>query len=375
MKEHRPQHDNGTGHRILIVDDEESSIRTLERIMQHYGYTALASTTEPRRVLPLFREFQPDMVLLDLRMPGLDGFSLLRQLSVRVPEGQFLPIVVVSGELASEAKQKALALGAADFIAKPYDMSEVHLRVRNLLRTRDLAGRLEDRVLERTRELATAEVEVASRLAFAAELRDYRDGAHVQRVGRNSARLARLLGLPDRTVELIRHAAPLHDIGKIAIPDAVLLKPDALSLEEWDVMKTHTTLGAQMLAGSRSPILQLAEEIALYHHENWDGTGYTPGLGGDDIPIAGRIVTIADVFDALTHVRPYKRMWSVDETVEWMQSMRGHKFDPRVLDALLELLAQPEEDEAADDLAVWPGLVEREQGAGGAIVSGALPLL
>jgi putative two-component system response regulator len=329
---------SASAHRILLVDDEELTMRTLERIMQHAGYTNLCSTTDSRRVLPLFREFDPDMVMLDLHMPGLDGYSLIRQLSVRVPEGQFLPIVVVSGDMSPDAKQKALALGAADFIEKPYDRTEVYLRVRNLLRMRDLTGRLEERVRERTRDLAAAEVEVANRLAFAAELRDYQDGAHVQRVGRTSAHLARLLGLPDEQVELIRHAAPLHDIGKIAIPDAILLKPDALTLEEWDVMKNHTTLGAQMLAGSRSPILQLAEEIALYHHENWDGTGYTPGLRGDEIPLAGRIVCVADVYDALTHQRPYKPIWSQQDAVDWMRGMREQKFDPQVFDALLAVL-------------------------------------
>jgi putative two-component system response regulator len=143
---------------------------------------------------------------------------------------------------------------------------------------------------------------------------------------------------PD-AVHCLRYAAPLHDIGKIALPDSILRKPEALSLDEWDVLKTHTTIGAQMFAGSRSPILQMAEEIALYHHENWDGTGYTPGLGGDDIPLVGRIVAVADVFDALTHERPYKAAWSVEETVDWMESMRGAKFDPKVLDALFAVLA------------------------------------
>jgi putative two-component system response regulator len=345
-----------TGHRILIVDDEELSIRALELIMKHYGYSDVSSTTDPRRVLPLFRDFEPDMVLLDLRMPGLDGFSLIRQLSVRVPEGQFLPIVVVSGDLSLEARQRALALGAADFIEKPYDRTEVYLRVRNLLRTRDLTARLEERIQERMRDLAVAEVEVAKRLAFAAEVRDYRDGAHVQRVGRTSAQIARMLGLSSDQVDLIRHAAPLHDIGKIAIPDSVLLKPGVLTLEEWDLMKTHTTLGSQMLAGSRSPILQLAEEIALYHHENWDGTGYTPGLSGNEIPLAGRIVAVADVFDALTHQRPYKRVWSQQEAVEWMHLMRGQKFDPDVLDALLAILESPEPSEPLEELSTnWLG--------------------
>jgi putative two-component system response regulator len=333
-------------HRILIVDDDELAVESLRMVLRAGGYSDVSFTTDPRRVLPLFREFAPDLVLLDLRMPGLDGFAVIRQISVRIPEGQFLPIVVVSGDLASETKQRALALGACDFIEKPYEAGEIRLRLRNLLRTRDLTARLEERVQERTRDLQAAEIEVASRLALAAELRDYRDGAHVQRVGVVSALIAERLGLPQAQVALIRHAAPLHDIGKIAVPDAILLKSDALSLEEWDVMKTHTTVGARMLAGSRSPILQLAEEIALYHHENWDGTGYTPGLEGEDIPVVGRIVAVADVFDALTHARPYKQAWSRAEAVDWMETMRAHKFDPAALDALISVL---DDDIVLDD--------------------------
>lgn len=351
-RQHRKN--NGSAHRILIVDDEEPSIHTIERIMQHSGYSDVTSTTDPRRALPLFREIEPDLVIVDLRMPALDGFSLIRQLSVRVPEGHFLPILVVSGDLAPEAKQKALSLGASDFVEKPFDRTEIYLRVRNLLRMRELTMRLDERVRERTRALADTEVEVASRLAFAAELRDYRDDLHVQRVGRTSAHIAHVLALPAEQIQLIRHAAPLHDIGKIAIPDAILLKPDALSLDEWDVMKTHTTLGAQMLSGSKSPILQMAEEIALYHHENWDGTGYTPGLKGEEIPLAGRIVAVADVYDALTHLRPYKPEWSRQESMNWMRGMRGQKFDPQVFDALCDVLAQHAEEEDLPELeSVW----------------------
>ena len=324
--------------RILIVDDEEPTARTLERVLVRYGFQEVRSTTDPRQVLAMFREFQPDLVMLDLHMPGLDGYSVIRQLTVRVPDGQFLPILVLSGDLSAEAKQKALALGAADFLEKPFDIPEVYLRVKNLLRTRELTMKLEERVRDRTRQLRTSEIELANRLALAAELRDYRDAAHVQRVGRTSALLAERLGLSPRDVELIRHAAPLHDIGKLSIPDAILLKPDALSLDEWDILKSHTAIGAQILTGSRSPILQMAEEIALYHHENWDGTGYTPGLAGEDIPIVGRIVAVADVFDALTQERPYKKAWPVADTLSWMQTMRGAKFDPAVFDVLIDVL-------------------------------------
>ncbi len=331
--------DELTSQRVLAVDDDEAVLGTVERILTRHGITEVYTTTDPRRVLPMFREVTPDLVMLDLKMPGLDGFAVLRQLTARLAEGEFLPILIVSGEVGVENKQKALALGASDFVQKPFDAAELLLRVRNLLRIREMTGTLERRIRQ-TASLATvAELEHVSRLALVSELSDYGDGAHVQRVGRTSALVGERLGMSADEVHRLRYAAPLHDIGKVAIPDSILLKPDVLTLEEWDVLKTHTTTGAQMFAGSRSPILQMAEEIALYHHENWDGTGYTPGLGGEDIPLVGRIVAVADVFDALTHERPYKVAWTVDQTVEWMESMRGAKFDPTVLDALLSVLA------------------------------------
>ncbi len=336
-------------HRVLIVDDEDLIVHALERVMRRQGYEQVQTTTDSRMVLSLFQEFQPDIVLLDLHMPGLDGLALLQQLGSRVPDDQFLPLVVLSGDMTAEAKQRALALGASDFVAKPYDAAEVTLRVRNLLRLRDFTGRLEDRVVERTRQLKSAEVDVANRMALVAEYRDYEDGAHVQRVGQLSAAIAQNLDRPAAEVELLRYAAPLHDIGKIAIPDSILLKPGPLSLDELDVMKAHTTIGARMLAGSNSPILQMAEEIALYHHENWDGTGYTPGLRGEQIPLSGRIVSVADVFDALTHARPYKTAWTLDETLGWMQSMRDRKFDARVLDGLLRAAHTLEQIESASE--------------------------
>jgi response regulator RpfG family c-di-GMP phosphodiesterase len=328
--------DGSTGndiHRILIADDEELSVWTLERIMRGEGFDQIRSTQDPHTVLELFDTFDPDLVLLDLHMPGLDGLAVMRQINGHTA-GSFVPVIVISGDLAPEAKRRALSLGAADFIAKPFDAAEISLRVRNLLRLRDLTGKLEQRVAERTAKLKAAEIEVASRLSLAAEYRDYPDGAHVKRVGHIAAILAEQLLLPDEIVELIGYAAALHDIGKIAIPDSILLKPGPLTLEELDIMKSHTTIGARIVAGSSSPILGMAEEIARYHHENWDGTGYTPGLRGEDIPLAGRITAVADVFDALTHPRPYKKAWSVRDTVDWMDSMRARKFDPVVLDAL-----------------------------------------
>ena len=327
-----------TAPRLLLVDDDEAALRVLEQVLARQGIYELYTMMDPRQVLPRFRDLQPDLVILDLHMPGLDGFAVIQQLRVRVPEGEFLPILIFSGDLTAESKQRALALGASDFLTKPFEMAEVHLRVRNLLQIRELTGRLSERVRQQTEQLQDSETELAARLALVAELCDYGDGEHVQRVGRTASIIAERLGLAEEIVRVIRHAAPLHDIGKTAIPDAILLKRDELSLEEWDTMKTHTTMGARMLTGSRSPILQMAEEIALYHHENWNGTGYTPGLGGEDIPLVARIVTVSDVFDALTHDRPYKAAWTSERAAEWISSMRDSKFDPRVVDALLDAL-------------------------------------
>ncbi|MFW6090144.1 MAG: HD-GYP domain-containing protein [Gemmatimonadota bacterium] len=347
--------DGAHPHRILIVDDEAASIRILERILRKAGYTEIEATTDSRRVLSLFKEFDPDIMLLDLHMPQLDGFAILKQIGARIPEGGYFPVLVITGDMNPEAKQQALSAGAKDFLVKPFDPVEVVLRVENLLDTRDLHNRLESRVRTRAEQLQVAEVDVAERLAFVAEFRDYFGGNHTQRVGRIAALIARALELPREEVDVIRRAAPLHDIGKIAIPDAILLKPGSLSLDEMDLMKTHTVLGAKMLAGSSSRILQVAEEIALYHHENWDGTGYTPGLEGDSIPLVGRIVAVADVWDALVHERPYKQKWQVDEALAWIEQQSGKKFDPDVVEAFLDIQSaedlprrDPEDDEWSD---------------------------
>ena len=325
-----------SGRRILIVDDEEENVKLLERILSKAGFTEIQGVQDPRRALSQLRDYQPDILLLDLQMPHLDGFDVLRQVRHRVSASEYFPVLVISGDLSREAKQRALSEGAKDFLAKPYDNVEVVLRVMNLLDARDLNRRLEERVNERTEEVRAAQVALADRLAMAAELRDYRRGRHTHRVGETAAAIAAGLGLPHDEVQLIRWAAPLHDIGKIGIPDSILLKPGPLTLEEWDVLRTHTTLGASLLSGSDSPVLQMAEEIALYHHENWDGTGYTPGLAGEEIPIAGRISALADVFDALIQERPYKKAWAREDAVQWISEQKGQKFDPAVVDAFLE---------------------------------------
>jgi putative two-component system response regulator len=201
---------------------------------------------------------------------------------------------------------------------------------------------LEAKVRERTRELEAAQIEIIERLARAAEFRDDNTGQHTERVGQMAALLARELGLPDAQVSLIRRAAPLHDVGKIGIPDSILLKLGKLTAAEFELVKTHTTIGARILSGSRFPLLRLAEEIAFSHHEQWDGRGYA-GLVGDTIPLAGRIVTVADVFDALTQKRPYKAAWPVEEAVAEIARQRGRQFDPQVVDAFLRVIGQQQQ--------------------------------
>jgi putative two-component system response regulator len=324
--------------RILVVDDHESSANVLERLLRSAGYSEIVTLTDSRKVLPTFRELEPDLLVLDLHMPHLDGFAVLRQIQPR--SGQvFLPVLMITGDTDSSVKEQALATGATDFLNKPFEATEVVLRLRNLLRMRFFMTQLETQVQERTADLRRSEVEIAQRLALAAELRDYAGGEHTQRVGSTSAVLAEALGLPSDEVETIRLAATLHDIGKIAIPDSILLKNGSLTLEEFDVLKQHTSIGARMLAGSSSAILQQAEEIALYHHENWNGLGYTPGLQEEMIPLAARIVRIADVFDALTHVRPYKTAWDADEAVNYVTENSGSIFDPRLVDVFVRVQA------------------------------------
>ncbi len=333
-----------TAARILIVDDQPSNVLLLEGILQEEDYSSYRSITDSRQVLPVFLDYRPDLILLDLQMPYLNGFEVMKQLRAQIPPEAFLPVLVLTADVTPEPKRQALAGGAMDFLTKPFDATEVILRIRNLLQTRALHLQLqnqnqllEQRVRERTADLEETQNEILERLALAAEYRDDDTGEHTKRVGQMAAQIAQALGLSEVEVELIGRAALLHDVGKIAIPDSILLKPGKLSPEEFSHMKTHTGLGAKMLSGGRFALLQRAEEIARTHHERWDGTGYL-GLHGDTIPVAGRIVAVADVFDALTNERPYKQAWPYKEAVEEIQRQRGRQFDPRVVDAFLEVV-------------------------------------
>jgi len=323
--------------RILIVDDQEANVLLLERLLRAYGYTDVHSTSTSLQAPALCAELRPDLLLLDLHMPGLDGYGVMDRLA---SAGGLVPIIVLSADITTEAKRRALSMGASDFVAKPFDHLEVLLRVKTLLESHRLRlelehhnDTLERQVRERTADLEQTRLEILHRLALAGEYRDDATQEHARRLGRTAALLADRLGLPRASVRRIGPAATLHDIGKIGIPDSILLKPGGLTPDEFAVMKRHVAIGAQLLSGSRAPLLTMAEEIAATHHERWDGSGYPRGLAGEEIPIAGRIAALADVFDVLTHARPYKQAWPLDQALGEVRTQAGRHFDPRVVGA------------------------------------------
>jgi len=334
--------------RILIVDDEPVNVDLLRRLLERAGFSRVESTNDSREAVDLYVKFRPDLILLDLHMPHRDGLEVMDELN-QIAEASYLPILMLTGDDTPEAKREALSRGAKDFLNKPFHSDEVLLRIGTLLETRFLYLQiqsqnqiLEAKVRDRTRELEAAQIEIIERLARAAEFRDDNTGQHTERVGQMAALLARQIGLSDTQVSLIRRAAPLHDVGKIGIPDSVLLKLGKLTPAEFEVVKTHTSIGARILSGSRFTILRLAEEIAFNHHERWDGHGYN-GIAGSDIPLAGRIVAVADVFDALTQKRPYKAAWPVSEAIAEIDRQRGRQFDPTLVDAFLRVIDQREQ--------------------------------
>lgn len=339
------QDEQGLGQmRILAVDDEESNLLLLRRILERDGYTHVDVMTDPLRVPEMFVERRPDLVLLDLQMPGMDGFELMDRLRPLTGDGSDVPFLVLTADATNETKRRALSMGARDFLTKPLDRVELLLRVRNVLQVKYLENclrqhnaQLEKEVTERTRDLEQARLEMLKRLALAAEYRDDDTQQHAWRIGRTCALLALELGLSAQEAQLIGNAAPLHDLGKIGISDEILLKPGKLTDQQFEVIKTHSTIGAEILAGSHNPLLTLAERIALTHHERWHGRGYPAALRGEEIPLAGRIVAVADVFDALTHARPYKQAWPVDRAVDEIRDQAGGQFDPRVVAAFCTL--------------------------------------
>lgn len=329
---------------ILVVDDESRNIHLLKRFLNEAGFANLHTTTDSRQALGMYKQLQPDLVLLDISMPFLDGFEVMKQFDEACGLEEFIPILVLTADITPETRRRALSCGAKDFLTKPLDLSDVLLRVRNLLETRRLYLQLREHnvhleriVWERTRELADSRREILARLALAGEYRDHDTGEHTRRVGNIAAAIAAACGSNAEFVDLIRHAAPLHDVGKIGIPDHILRNSGKLKPEEFDLMKLHTTIGAKILSGSQDPLLKMAESIVLSHHEWWDGSGYPSGLAGASIPFEGRIVALADTLDALLSERPYKRAWTLEAAVDTIKNLKGKQFDPALTDVLMGL--------------------------------------
>ena len=330
--------------KILIITGREDTGRLIHSMLRLAGYAQTQLAAGADDVLSLSAEFRPDLIVLDAASPAMDTFVLLEQLRTHAGNGVPVPVLIF-GELNTSAKARALALGAKDFLPEPFDHVDVTARARNLLESRRLYERLttqslymEERFSARNRELDDTQIEILERLASAVERRDDETGEHARRVGENAALLAREIGLPQDEVELIRRAAPLHDVGKVAIPDAILLKPEKLTLDEYELMKSHTQIGARLLGGGQAILLNLAEQIALTHHERWDGKGYPMALRKWTIPMPGRIVSVVDTFDAITHDRPYKASISIYEAVEELEALKGMQFDPDVVEAFLKVL-------------------------------------
>ena len=330
--------------KILIVDDEQANVSLLEDILENEEYAHFKSTLDSREAFDLYKQFRPDVVLLDLNMPHLDGFQVMEQLN-ELEKGSYAPILVLTAQSDRNTRLRALAAGARDFIGKPFDITEVSRRISNMLEIRLLHNQirdqnqvLEEKVLTRTRELEETRQEAILRLGRAAEYRDNETGMHVIRMSRLSALLAKEIGLSDDECQLILQASPMHDVGKIGIPDNILLKPGKLDEAEWKIMRKHPEIGATILSGSHSKVMQMAEIISLTHQERWDGSGYPQGLKGEGIPLAGRIVALCDVFDALTSKRYYKEAYSIEKAMEIIEESSGKDFEPRLVEAFKRVL-------------------------------------
>jgi putative two-component system response regulator len=359
----------GKGVTVLVVDDEEPNRRLMRALLEPLGYAVIVAG-DGREALDKISATPPDIILMDAVMPKMGGLEATRQLKAR-EETRIIPVIIITGLQDMDDKVHAFEAGADDFLTKPFERVELRARIESLLKvkayneqTRRYQKELEAEVEKRTRQLSethgrlrAASLEMVFRLSRAAEFRDEDTGSHLKRMSRYTAVISRRLGLSERTVDTILYAAPMHDVGKIGIPDSILLKPGKLDEREMKIMKLHTTIGAQILHGSTEGFLKLGEVIALTHHERWDGAGYPRGLAGKDVPLAGYITAVADVFDALTSKRPYKEAFPVEKALDIIREERGTHFNPEVVDAFFSVSSEileirtkhedPEDEESA----------------------------
>jgi putative two-component system response regulator len=334
---------------ILVVDDDPLIRNMMCQVLNRQGYSTDSATDGPS-ALAKVSALSPDLILLDLKMPGMDGFEVTRQIK-KSTETSDIPIIAITGHDTVDNHVKAFDLGIDGYISKTAAQASIVAMVRSHLKVKQLNDQmkahqqnLETQVALRTgqlnqalEQLRNASLDTIFKLTSASEYRDTETGSHIRRMSQYSAVIAQKMGLKNKTVEALLYAAPMHDIGKIGIPDKILLKPGKLSAGEWEIMKKHTTIGADILKGSNINFVRMGETIALTHHEKWDGSGYPYGLKGRTIPLVGRITAIADVFDALTSNRSYKKAFSIEKSYQILRQERGKHFDPDVVDAFFQV--------------------------------------
>jgi putative two-component system response regulator len=329
---------------VVIVDDVDINLMLLNRLMDQVGGCRVHCFLKPLEALAFCQATVPDLLLVDYLMPELDGISLVRQLRA-TPGREDIPVLMVTASDERSVRVEALEAGANDFLAKPLDRTEFFARTRNMLALRrhqirlaDRAQWLQEEVAQATTELRLRDRETIACISRIAEHRDPETGLHTQRMAHYSRLIAQHLGLPPETQQLLFDAAPLHDVGKVGIPDSILLKPGRLTPEEFETMKNHSAIGHQALVVGQSQLMQMAASIAIAHHEKFDGSGYPAGLVGEAIPLVGRIVAVADVFDALTSARPYKDAWPVERALQLLRDGAGSHFDPACVAAFMAQL-------------------------------------
>ncbi len=331
--------------KVYVVDDVPTNIELVEAVFKSDTKISIKKAYNGKELLELFdAEGVPDLLILDLMMPVMDGFEVLKKIK-SLRESKYFPIIVLSALTDKQSIIKALSLGSDDYITKPFFVEELKARVNNMLKLKErdefLSATLdvmESNLFEKLKMLEQSQLEVIIRLGKAAEFRDDETGKHIERIADYVQIISEAIGIHKDLTLMMRYAAPMHDVGKIGIPDNILLKPGKLTDDEFKIIQLHTVIGGKILGGTTLPIMELATEIALSHHERWDGSGYPLKLAKSSIPQSGRIVAIVDVFDALTSHRVYKTAWSIEKAVDFIKEQREKMFDPQIVEVFIDLL-------------------------------------